>query len=151
MEAVQIQVYQAGYEEGVMALFRMLAPEFFHPEEEKDLRYYLRNELEDYYVVTGKAGTPLAAGGITYEPGEVGEACLSWDLVHPDYQGNGLGTQLVRHRLQRIREKKNRSKIRVRTSQLARGFYGRMGFVVQERVSNFWAPGYDLVNITMDL
>ena len=71
-------------------------------------------------------------------------AVLSWDIIHPDYQGKGVGKLLTQFRLDRIREIETIEKISVRTSQLVYKFYEKFGFELKEVVKDFWAKGIDM-------
>lgn len=128
-------------------LFRMNTPAYFSPVEEKDLIHYLHHKKELYYVMELN-GQVIGCGGINFkEDGKM--AVLSWDFFHPQYRGKGLGTQLVKYRLDKIREYKNITSVTVRTSQYAFRFYEKQGFTLKEIVKDFWAPGFDLYDCSM--
>mgnify|MGYP000594568710 FL=1 len=59
---------------------------------------YLDKEIELYYVllVDGKV---VGCGGINFaEKRTIGK--ISWDIMHPDYQGKSLGKKLLRYRIE---------------------------------------------------
>lgn len=141
-----IRTYQSNDFESIMAIFDRLCPHYFHIEEKGDLQNYLNSEIEDYFVWE-EQGAILAAGGINYFP-EAKEARISWDLVHPDSHGKGLGTRLLKHRLNHIAQKPDYHDIVVRTSQMAWQFYEKGGFILSVVVKDYWAPGYDLYYMT---
>lgn len=129
--------------EAVMELFLLLSPQYFAPEEAAYLRHYLLHEREQYWVVE-VSDEIIACGGInTQDSGRLG--LLSWDLVHPHYQGKSVGSVLVNHRLAVLKAMPNIVCIRVRTSQHAEGFYAKQGFVTREIIPDSWAPGFDMV------
>jgi ribosomal protein S18 acetylase RimI-like enzyme len=129
----------------VMHLLALNTPAFFGESEAADLEHYLREEIDAYFVVEID-GALVAAGGINrVEGGAHGK--LSWDLVHPSHQGQGVGRQLAVHRLAILRSDPQVLRISVRTSQHAFGFYQRLGFVERKRVQDYWAPGHDLVEM----
>ena len=134
--------------EAVVSLLELNIPEFFHPSEKVDFDDYLEKELEDYFVIED-AGTIIGAGGLNFLP-DTKEARISWDFLHPDHTGKGLGSQLVKHRIDHVKRKyPHLDKISVRTSQLAHGFYARMGFELIHSEKDFWAPGFDLYHMVL--
>lgn len=144
-----IKAYDPRYYNDVLNIFRQHVPDHFSSVEEKGLKHYLKNEIEDYFVVTVD-DTPVAFGGINYlESGR--EARLSWDMVAPGYTGKGLGKALVEHRLSLIRGNPDVERIVVRTSGQAEGFYRAMGFRVDHRKKDYWAPGFDLCHMEIKI
>lgn len=142
---ITIRSYTAGDKEALLSLLRLNTPAYFSPEEEKDFVHYLDHETELYYVILVKDRV-AGGGGINFIPAEQ-EARISWDVFHPDYQGQGLGTSLLRYRLGRIRERADIARIVVRTSQQAFGFYRKQGFQLNRTVKDYWAPGFDLYHM----
>jgi [ribosomal protein S18]-alanine N-acetyltransferase len=142
MEGVFIRKYRPDDKNKILDLFRMNTPAFFSPNEESDLIFYLEHEIELYFVVEVK-NEIVGCGGINFkEEGTVG--LLSWDFLHPDFQGRGIGTTLLNHRLELLKSIPEVKKIRVRTSQHANSFYEKGGFVRKETVKDYWAKGFDL-------
>lgn len=126
----------------VLELFDANCPAFFHPDEKVDLISYLDNEIEDYFVVSSGKGI-VASGGINYWQDKT-EGRLSWDMVHPNHQGQGIGARLTTYRLELLKNHASVKNIIVRTSQLASAFYLKQGFTVEEVHKDFWAPGIDM-------
>jgi ribosomal protein S18 acetylase RimI-like enzyme len=146
---IQIRPYQPKDKGQVLDLIRQSTPEFFHPSEEADLINYLEDELEDYFVAVN--GTAIiGSGGINYFPAE-NTARISWDMVHPHYHGKGIGRSLVAHRLKVIREKTNYRNVIVRTSQITFKFYEKLGFRLDKIEKDYWAEGFDLLVMKMEL
>ena len=139
---MQIRPFRPEDEAQVIELIRLNTPEYFHASEEQELVEYLQNEREDYFVVEIEHKV-VGAGGINYFPEEKA-ARISWDLIHPDYQGQGIGRALTRHRLAYLSGNSQVKEIVVRTSQLAYHFYQKMGFRLASTEENYWAPGYHL-------
>ena len=137
-----IRKYQSEDKDAVMALIDLNIPEYFDESERHDFEDYLENEREDYFVIE-QDGKIVASGGINYFRDEH-TARISWDMVHPDHHGKGLGRQLVDHRLAVIKSTPGVRNVIVRTSQLAHNFYAKSGFVLDEVKEDFWAPGFDL-------
>ncbi len=126
----------------VVALLEMNVPLYFAHSEVADFKEYLQNHLEDYFLVE-KYGLLVGAGGTNYDITPSGLARVSWDFIHPDYQGKGIGSILLQHRLSQIKEKCV-PKVEVRTSQLAYKFYQKNGFEMIRVEKDFWSKGYDL-------
>lgn len=145
----QIRPYQIKDKPSVLQLLQKNIPQYFAPSEYHDLVDYLAKEREDYFVIE-QAGALIGAGGINYFPEEK-KARISWDFLDPDAQGQGLGSQLLAHRIDHIRKQKNYIRIEVRTSQFAFQFYKKGGFETQKIIKDYWAPGFDLYLMEMAL
>jgi [ribosomal protein S18]-alanine N-acetyltransferase len=139
---VFIREYILEDKEKILELLRMNTPAFFSSDEEADLIFYLDNEIEKYFVVEME-NEIVGCGGINFkEEGSVG--LLSWDFLHPNFQRMGIGKGLLHHRLKLLKSIPEIKTIRVRTSQHANSFYEKGGFVLKEKVKDYWAVGFDL-------
>jgi ribosomal-protein-alanine N-acetyltransferase len=144
-----ISPYKPEDQPATLDLLRANIPQYFAPEEYEDFVTYLEQKQEDYFI--GKAkGKVVAAGGINYFP-DTRSARISWDMIHPDYHGRGLGRQLLAHRLLRLQQHPAVDTVTVRTSQLAHGFYAKAGFKLIHQEVNFWAPGFHLYEMSLSL
>ena len=140
--SIVIREYLTTDKEVVMNLIKLNTPNFFAKEEVNDLSNYLDKGIELYYVllVDGKV---VGCGGINFaEKRTIGK--ISWDIVHPAYQGKSLGTKLLNHRIEKLRNISSIKKIIVRTSQLVYKFYEKQGFVLLEVKKDYWADGLDM-------
>lgn len=142
-----IRPYQSADKAEVIKLLRLNTPQYFDPTEEKDYEHYLENELESYFVAE-MDDRLIGAGGINYFREEK-TARISWDLIHPDYQGRGIGLRLLKHRIEVISQEPDIERIMVRTTQLVFPFYEKAGFLLEKTVKDFWAPGFDLYQLVM--
>ena len=140
-----IRNYQNHDKEAVLNLLKLNTPQYFSPEEEKGLIYFLENEIEYYFVIEFE-NMIVGSGGFNFS-GDPTKGFLSWDILHPEFQGKSLGSMLVKYRISRLREFKDLQKIRVRTSQLAYKFYKKMGFTLIDTVADFWAKGFHLYDM----
>ena len=131
----------------VIELLRLNTPEYFDSSEEKDLVNYLNKEIEDYYVVVENSKI-VGAGGINYFLSEK-TARISWDMIKPNSQGKGIGMQLIKHRIDRIKQNNSIENIIVRTSQHAYRFYEKTGFKLEKIEKDYWAKGFDLYIMSM--
>lgn len=140
----RIRKYRIEDQQQVLKLLRLNSPDNFHPSEEVDLQEYLKKEAEHYFV-TEALGAILAAGGYNtgFDSGKT--ARISWDMVHPEFQGLGIGKELTTFRITEIKKSPEVQKIVVRTTPQAEKFYEKLGFQKSHFEKDFWAPGFDLV------
>lgn len=144
---IRIIPYLPAYKEQVLTLLRLNTPQYFDPSEEADLSHYLDHELELYYVV--QAGTEIVGcGGINFANDET-TGKISWDILHPDFQGKSIGTKLLEYRIQQLESMAHIREIRVRTSQHAYRFYEKNGFRLRQVTEDYWAPGIDLYDMVL--
>jgi N-acetylglutamate synthase-like GNAT family acetyltransferase len=142
-----IRPYSPSDNESIITLLRLNTPEYFAPEEEADLRDYFVNHIDRYFVVED-SGNIIGCGGINFSEDRK-KAVLSWDIIHPNYQGKGVGRFLTQHRLDTINQMDGIENISVRTSQLVYKFYEKFGFELKETVKDFWAEGIDMYRMEM--
>lgn len=127
----------------LLNLMKLNTPKYFAKEESEAFKYFLQNEIDQYFVIEYKTEL-FGCGGFNWSE-DGGMAFISWDMIHPNFQGLTLGTQLLRHRLKLLQLYGNVHSIMVRTSQLSYQFYEKRGFKCLEIQEDYWAPGYDLV------
>jgi len=133
----------------LIALIQFHIPKYFATDEKQDFIDYLEKEKEDYFVIEEKEKI-IGAGGINYFP-EQAIARIAWDLVHPDFQGKGVGTKLTQFRIDLIKRNPQIKSIIVRTSQLVYLYYQKFGFQTKKIEKDFWAKGFDLYEMSMIL
>lgn len=140
--SITIREYKSIDKSSVMNLIRLNTPEYFALEEEDDFSNYLDNERELYYVLLFNEKI-VGCGGINFaENKTIGK--ISWDILHPEYQGKSLGTRLLEYRIEKLESIKSVQKITVRTSQVAYQFYEKQGFELKEIKKDYWAKGFDM-------
>ena len=133
----------------IIELLQLNTPEYFSPDEEDDLIYYLDNFADNYFVVddddviVGCGGFNLSEDGVTGK--------ISWDIFDPQSQGKGFGGALTKFRIQRMKEIDGIKLISVRTSQLVYPFYEKFGLKLREIVKDYWAKGFDLYRLDEDI
>jgi [ribosomal protein S18]-alanine N-acetyltransferase len=133
----------------LVALLKLNTPQYFDAAEESDFIDYLENQRESYFVVElGKK--IIGCGGINYFA-DAKLARISWDIIHPDHQGKGIGKKLILYRIDQIKNNSAISAVEVRTTQLAYKFYQKMGFELERVEKDFWAKGFDLYQMTIGL
>ena len=131
----------------VLELFRLNTPNYFDASEESDFIKYLDHEREDYFVYEEHSQI-IGVGGVNYSFEEK-VACISWDIIDPKCQGRGIGKVLLQFRINHINQNPKIEIIRVRTSQHAFQFYGKMGFELEKIEKNYWAKNFDLYLMQM--
>ncbi|SFJ78481.1 GNAT family N-acetyltransferase [Myroides guanonis] len=139
---MNIREYQVNDESILLDVLSLLIPEYFAKSELLDFKAYLQNELEYYYVVEIEDKIVGAGGFNVLEERNV--VRISWDFVHTDFRGYGIGNRLISFRLNLIKELLPNFKVEVRTSQMAYLFYQKHGFKLKEVIVNYWAEGFDL-------
>ena len=137
-----IRAYTANDKNAMLGILQANTPQYFSPEEEMDLINYFENEIE-YYFVAEIASKVIGGGGVNFNEDKT-IAKISWDILHPNYQDKGIGTQLINYRINMLKNFQNIKKITVRTSQFANKFYEKRGFKLISITKDFWAKGYDL-------
>jgi ribosomal protein S18 acetylase RimI-like enzyme len=143
-----IRPYTPADDESIIILLRLNTPQYFAPEEEQDLRDYFANHIDRYFVAE-ENGNIIGSGGVNITNNGK-NAALSWDIIHPGYQGKGIGRQLTQHRLDVIKTIAGIENISVRTSQLVYKFYEKFGFVLKEVIKDYWAEGIDMYSMEME-
>ena len=143
MGEVSIRPYVPSDEEALVNIMRHLTPKYFLEEEVKDYQGYLRDKVEDYFVII-KDQMVVGGGGLNYFP-EDDIVRISWDLISKDHQSEGLGKQLFQHRIDHLQSKGSTAQVIVRTSDIAQGFYMSLGFTPLQYMIDGWGKGMDMV------
>ncbi len=144
-----IRAYIPSDKPALIKLIRLNTPTYFDKEEETELAHYLDNQLEDYFVIE-QYNKIIGCGGINYEL-ENKTAIISWDIIHPQQQGKGIGKNLLTFRINKIKKTKLYTQIIVRTSQHTFKFYNKLGFVLLQTSKNYWAKGIDLYYMALKI
>lgn len=144
---INIRPYHPPDKERLLEILNLNVPKSFAKSEVEDFSFYLDHEIEKYFVA--ETGNQIVgAGGINYdEDGKTGK--ISWDFINPDFHGLGIGSALLKYRLE-ILKTEGLETISVRTSQLAFRFYEKHGFVLKEVIKDYWAEGFDLYSMFFD-
>ena len=152
MLQTHIRTYKDSDKNSLIKLIQLNTPNYFDISEEDDFIKYLEEELEDYFVIEDKTTHQIiGCGGINYFLDEEPmTACISWDMLHPNCQGKGIGKELLMHRIEYIKDRKITSVV-VRTTQLTYKFYEKVGFNLEKIEKDFWAEGFDLYFMKLEL
>ena len=146
---MNIRKHRESDRERILELLRLNTPEYFSPDEEEDLIYYLDNHADNYYVLE-ISNIIVGCGGFNLsEDGATGR--ISWDIFDTNYQGKGYGSILTKFRIERMKEIDTIKTISVRTSQLVYPFYEKFGLKIREIVKDYWAEGFDLYRLDSNI
>jgi len=146
---INIRPYRQSDIQQVLEIFRLNTPAYFDPSEESGLTKYLE-EKGNYFYVAIKDSSIIGGGGYDL-PINQHHGMLSWYFVHPNVYGQGVGTALVKQNMSLVRKASYIHKLIVRTSQFAFLFFEKHGFETVEVKKDYWAKGYDLYFMKMDL
>lgn len=158
----KIRIYTEKDKNQLIKLIQLNIPTYFDSSEEEEFVEYLETKKEDYFVIEDKTTNQIiGCGGINYffddiaifgKDSKNGKnlARISWDIIHPNFQGQGIGKRLLLHRINHIQSQGIKC-IVVRTSQLAYKFYQKVGFELEKTEKDFWAKGFDLYQMKMNL
>lgn len=144
-KSIIIKEYLPTDKEAVINLIKLNTPDFFAEEEADDLSKYLDKEIELYYILLVN-GEVVGCGGINFaESRTIGK--ISWDIIHPNFQGKSLGTKLLKYRIEVLKAIPSIQEITVRTSQVAYKFYEKQGFTLNGIKKDYWAKGFDMYSM----
>lgn len=141
-ETINIRPYRVSDKKQLLEILDLNIPQYFAESELDDLKNYLENEIEEYFVAEVD-NQLIGGGGINFDKKSY-TAKISWDFIHPLFQRKGIGENLLKHRLEILKTMDEVKDIIVRTSQLAYKFYEKNGFVLQEVIADYWAKGFDV-------
>lgn len=142
-----IREYQNDDRVSLEKLIQFNVPQYFAQSEISDFINYLENEREEYWVVECE-GELVGCGGVNFIHRQ--EARLSWDIVHPSFQGKGIGKELVNYRLNFLTER-GIGVVEVRTAQFTAAFYEKHGFKTKFTRPDYWSKGFDLYHMELNL
>lgn len=142
LSEIQIRNYNPKDKNALLELLRLNTPTYFSPEEESDFISYLDKHILAYFVIEFE-NVIIGCGGINVTENQK-TGVISWDIIHPNFQGKGIGKQLLEHRINFLKTNYLLDEIIVRTSQHTVDFYHKSGFELQEITKDYWAKGFDL-------
>lgn len=144
-----IRRYETKDKSILIDLLRINTPKYFGVEEEIDFVRYLESEIESYFVIE-KNQQIVGCGGINLNL-EKQIGIISWGMIHPDFFGQKLGSQLLEYRISFLKVNYSLQKIIVRTSQLVFPFYQKHGFELKEIHPDYWSKGLNMYFMEMQL
>lgn len=145
---MDIRRYRPSDLDSVIAIFRSNIPKYFSPPEEQELRDFLAESHEDYYVVEID-GEAIGSGGFALNRDQTVSLC--WGMVRADHLGTGSGKKMTVLRIEAARRKYGNIPIVISTSQHTRGFYIKLGFVTVKHTHDGFGPGIDICEMRKDI
>lgn len=142
MNTIIIRAYKDEDFDTFCELLKLNIPTYFAAEEYQDFENYLKDEIENYFVAEVDHQV-VGCGGVNIKKDEH-VAMISWDIIHPAFQGKGIGKRILQHRIEFIQRHYPTYKIMVRTSHLVYRFYEKQGFQLLEIQKDYWADGFDM-------
>lgn len=146
---MEIKRFQSSDEPLLLKLLELNTPDYFAHEEKDDFIQYIRHFSQNFFVLKN-VDAIIGCGGINIKD-DLHSAYLSWDIIHPDEHKKGLGSLLLNYRLKLIQSWPSIRKIKVRTSQITYRFYEKHGFRLCVQVKDYWAKGFDLYEMELQL
>lgn len=148
-KSIMIRLWIHSDREALIQNMKCNVPEYFAESEIVEFMDYLNQNAEHYYVYE-EQGKIIGSGGINYFLDE-GVARISWDIIHPSHQNRGIGKQLVLYRINEIKKIPKIKFVIVRTSQMVYPFYQQLGFELDFITKDYWAKGFDLYQMQMNI
>ena len=113
-------------------------PQYFaHHERELFQNYLSRDDIE--YFILSDQDKVLGCGGYSMEMH--GVAYLTWGMIRRDSHRQGLGAQLLRYRLERIRAIEIAWCIVIHTSQFSAPFFAAQQFEQYHQIDHGYSKG----------
>ena len=142
MDDYKIRAFRISDKPTLLNIVKLNTPKYFTTSQYDDFKLYLKNSVEKYFVIESPDGI-IGAGGINFNDYNK-EGRISWDFIHPEHHGKGIGQKLLNYRISLLNSMEDIEKITVRTSKSAYMFYEKNGFQLQNIVMDYWAKGLDL-------
>jgi hypothetical protein len=152
LDRVCVRAYNPIDRDACLGVFDSNVPDSFTLPERPEFQTFL-DDLPGPYLVLEVDGSIVACGGYARADGREASMCadLCWGMVARGAQGSGLGRLLTEARLSHIRRDPTFTEVALRTSQLTRGFYELMGFVIERLTPDGIAPGLDKCEMRLQI
>ena len=147
--AVEMRPFRPVDAPACLAIFDSNVPPFFLPSERDEFAAFLA-EPGGTYLVGAIDERVIACGGYWLLP-HAPVAALTWGMVHREYHRQGLGRELLQHRLAALRQQPGLVAVVLQTSQHSAPFFLRAGFVVEEVRPDGYGPGLDDIRLRLPL
>lgn len=132
-----IRPYNPADEPACLGLFDSNSPAFFDPADRDGYRDFLRKGTD--YFVTEVGGEVRACGGCYVTDNGIGG--LTWGMVRADCHRHGLGSDLLRYRLEVIRRVPHAWAVVLHTTPAVAPFFERFGFRTFRVIEGAFGPG----------
>ncbi|WP_106792956.1 GNAT family N-acetyltransferase [Aquimarina sp. Aq78] len=125
----------------IKSIFFLNVPEYFVEKEWDDFTEYLKLHSTTYFVAKNE-NEVIGCGG--YHKSTPDTARLSWDFIHPEFKGKGLGRKMILHCIEEIGKDQDIHNIEVWTSQHAYQFYAKFGLETYHIEEHYWGKNLHL-------
>ena len=146
----RLRPYRPSDRAACITLFESNVPEYFGAHERSDFLSCFDEDIGPYFVLDS-GGQAIGCGGYAMHPEMPASVSLTWGMVRRDLHGQGLGSQLLTGRLERIRTEGRLAQVRIETTPMSAGFFARFGFIPVRTVANGFGEGYDLIEMSLAL
>ncbi len=140
-----------------LKLFDLNCPRFFSRNERSSMELWLngqdkgtityKSSMADFYYVALHNYEVVGCEGF-YIVSNQPAARLTWSVINPENQSQGLGTKLVSHCINQIESLFPSYRIELDTSQHTFAFFEKFGFQKTQITENGYGPGlhrYDMI------
>ena len=141
MSLIQFRPFEIDDLPACLNLFISNLDGFFSPDEVNDFKHFLTSlTAADRYYVGMLEQQIVACGGWDRQTKGI---YLRWGIVDHRYHGQGLGAQLLRFRINKVRSIYGDIDLFIKTSDKAHGFFKKFGFRVNQVIKDGISPGID--------
>ncbi len=145
---MEIREYQARDRDTCIQILQSNIPEYFHEKDLAEFAKFLENLPGPFFVGVDSNADLIACGGIAFGRTSSTEAILCYGMVTRTKLQQGIGSQLLRKRLEFFLPRAPQVEhITVNTTQKTEGFFRKFGFSVVERELEGFGPGLDRVSM----
>jgi GNAT superfamily N-acetyltransferase len=146
MHALALAPFTSADRDACLAAFDSNVPKYFLPNERAEYASFLDAPAGEYFVVR-REGEVVGCGGVARRADE-GNLC--WGIVHASLHRHGIGSVMIRHRLE-IARRWRLDRVRIHTSQHTEEFFARAGFLRAACEKDGFGPGLDRVTMLIVL
>lgn len=141
MNEIVIRDFQTDDLSPLVHVLKRNIPTYFDPSEEAEFVTYIGKHSDTYFTALVNQ---QVAGGAGYRIDATGTAgYIRWIFFDPGNTRAGLGRAIVDRCTARLLEL-GAERIVAATSQLAGGFFAKLGFVTLRTEQDYWGKGLDL-------
>ena len=145
---MRIKPYKQKYFDNCVDIIESNTPKYILHIEHLAFKNYLLKKNKTYFVLFNGFNL-VACGGYGINDSQT-KADLSWGLVHRKHHSQGIGSYLLRFRIENIKKKYPSVNIHLDTSQHTYKFFERFGFKVRKISKDGYGEGLDMYDMILD-
>ena len=145
---MRIVPYESKYFENCIEIIQSNTPKYIDPSEHSDYKDYLLRNDETYFVLFNDINL-VSCGGYGLIKSRT-KVVLSWGLVHSQHHNKGYGSELLKYRLNHIKNNYPDIEIHLDTSQKTYKFFEKFGFNVKQISKNGYGKGLDRYDMVLE-